>query len=66
MDIVERVLTHMTGGRPMVRGEYRFSDLWSNPVYYYQDKFGRKWLATSAWAWFRVPVLYDEETTGGE
>ena len=64
MDIVERVLAHMTGGRPMVRREYRFS-LYGKHIYYYQDKLGRMWMATSAWAWFRVPALHDE-TTGDE
>ena len=51
----------MTGGRPMVRQEYRFS-LYGKHIYYYQDKFGRMWMATSAWAWFRVPALHGEAT----
>lgn len=65
MDLVERLLAHMTGGRPMARGEYRFTDPWGGPVYYYQDKFGRVWMATSAWAWLRVPALH-AKATGGE
>jgi len=65
MDIVERLLARITGGRPMVQKEYRFSDPWGRAVYYYQDKFGRMWMATSSWAWFRVPAIY-AKATGGE
>jgi len=49
----------------MVQKEYRFSDPWGRAVYYYQDKFGRMWMATSSWAWFRVPAIY-AKATGGE
>lgn len=56
-DLVKRMLAYVTGGRPMKRRKYRFTDIISgNPVYYYEDKFGRIWMATSAWALFRVEV----------
>lgn len=45
----------LTGGRPMVRGEYRFIDVVSGePVYYFNDQWGRTWLATKPWSIFRV------------
>lgn len=47
----------LTGGRPMKRLSYRFTDHISGlPVYYYEDAFGRKWMATDKWASFRVAV----------
>ena len=54
-DFVKWLVSRVTGGRPMKRIEYRFTDLISgSPVYYYEDTFGRVWLATDAWSWFRV------------
>jgi len=54
-DLVKRMLAYLTGGRPMRRIEYRFTALISGkPVYYYEDTFGRIWLAESAWAMLRV------------
>lgn len=47
----------LCGGRPMTRGEYRFSEIFTGkPVYYFTDHYGRRWLATDKWAWFRVAV----------
>ena len=52
----------LTGGRPMKRREYRFrSDLSGEPVYLYEDQFGRLWLAETPWALFRVGALYGED-----
>ena len=58
-DLVKRLRAYVTGGRPMKRVEYRFTDMITgHPVYYYEDTFGRIWMATSAWALFRVPQPY--------
>lgn len=36
-----------------------FMDLVSGKlISYYTDCYGRNWMATSRWAWFRVPVGY--------
>lgn len=52
---MKKLIALLTGGRPMVRGEYRFTDiLTGKPVYYFTDYFGRVWLATHKWASFRV------------
>ncbi len=41
----------------MRRGEYRFTDMVSGkPVYYFEDAYGRRWLANNKWAWFRVSL----------
>jgi len=43
----------------MKRLEYRFMDhISGNPVYYYEDMFGRIWMATSPWSLFRVARPY--------
>ena len=58
-DLVKRFLAYATGGRPMKRLDYRFTDhISGDPVYYYEDTFGRIWMATSAWALFRVAKPY--------
>ena len=50
----------MTGGRPMERIEYAFMcEVSRKPVYYYQDKFGRDWMAQSSWALHRVKLRDD-------
>lgn len=49
----------VTGGRPMTRISHRFVDRVSlEDVCHYRDKLGRDWLATSAWALFRVPLQH--------
>ena len=58
-DLVKQFLAYATGGRPMRRLDYRFTDhISGDPVYYYEDTFGRIWMATSAWALFRVARPY--------
>lgn len=43
------------GGRPMQRIVYCFPDVVVHkPVYLWLDCYGRYWLATSKWGWFRV------------
>jgi hypothetical protein len=53
----KQLLYFITGYRPMKYVEFRFMDTvtWE-PVYLWKDKRGRYWLATSAWAFFRVEV----------
>jgi hypothetical protein len=61
-DLMKRLVGYVTGGRPMKRLEYRFiSLLTGEPVYYYEDTFGRVWMATSAWSLFRVAKPKEEE-----
>lgn len=60
-DIVARLRACITGGRPMKRLSYRFTDHISGKcVYHYEDLYGRVWMATSSWALFRVPALEEE------
>lgn len=55
-----RLLWWITGGRPMKRLEYRFTDqVTCKPVYRWADKFGRVWLATMDDWFFRVRVPED-------
>lgn len=53
----------LTGGRPMERLDYAFTDHVSGEsVCHYRDKLGRIWLATGSWALFRVAwtgISYD-------
>ena len=54
------MIKYLTGGRPMKRVGFAFVDVVSgNMVFYYQDLFGRKWMAERCWAIFRVPVNGD-------
>lgn len=60
-DLVKRLLMRITGGRPMERMEYLFKDTITNRhVYYYRDYFGRVWMATGAWASFRVKPTQED------
>lgn len=60
-----RLFYWMTGGRPMKRGSYRFTDhITGRCVYYFTDAYGRKWMATSPWDTFRVEV--DEHMPPGD
>lgn len=48
-------LAHFTGGRPMTFDGFAFTDVVVNqPVCYWRDTFGRRWLAFGAWSLFRV------------
>ena len=52
----------LTGGRPMICNGRAFMDRVSwEMVYYYTDRLGRQWLATSAWALFRTKPKSDCE-----
>jgi hypothetical protein len=45
----------LTGGRPMIREGFNFTDRVSGEsVCDYRDRLGRRWMATSKWARFRV------------
>lgn len=51
------ILNTLSGGRPMQRVEHRFTDVVSGkPVYLYEDRLGRRWLAEHGWSIFRVPA----------
>ena len=48
-------LWKLTGGRPMTRVQHLFVDRVSGQdVCHYRDRFGRNWMATSAWDLSRV------------
>ena len=50
-----RWLARLTGGRPMIRNEYAFTDTVSGEgVWRWTDRLGRRWLATGAWSLFRL------------
>lgn len=50
-----RFYNFLTGGRPMRRREWLFTDVVSgNRVYRYEDRLGRSWMAEGPWSWFRV------------
>lgn len=52
MSTIQRLL----GGRPMTCLAYAFEDIVTNKrVYCWFDCYGRSWLSTSKWGWFRVP-----------
>lgn len=45
----------LTGGRPMQLDGFAFTDTVVNqPVYYFTDRFGRRWMAHNRWSLFRV------------
>lgn len=55
IDWSKYLLALITGGRPMTRIDFRFySIVTMNPVYCYEDYFGRRWLAEGSWSFFRV------------
>ena len=52
---VKSFLIWLTGGRPMKRTGYAFTDKVSgNSVNSFTDQLGRDWLAEHAWSLFRV------------
>lgn len=55
------IISHLTGGRPMKREGYAFTDKVSGKgVEYRRDSFGRLWLADGgAWSLFRVRANND-------
>lgn len=52
---MRKLIGYLTGGRPMYRVEYLFTDIVSGEgVILYQDTFGRRWMANHCWSLFRV------------
>ncbi len=48
--MIKETFYKLTGGRPMTELEYYFNDKSTNrPVYRYQDKLGRFWMAHTKW-----------------
>lgn len=57
MIVLKTILNYLLGGRPMTFKCLAFTDLVNgHPVNYYQDTFGRQWMAQDRWGWFRVKV----------
>jgi hypothetical protein len=53
--ILRRFFFALTGGRPMVKIGYAFTDVVSGkPVFYYKDYLNRYWIAENSWGFFRV------------
>src|SRR4029077_1121669 len=45
----------LTGGRPMRRICFCFRDVVTGyPIFLWEDRYGRTWMAHRAWAWFRL------------
>lgn len=58
----EKLLAHLTGGRPMRCLGFAFRDCVSGEgVYDFQDKFGRIWMANNRWSWFRCQMTLATE-----
>lgn len=52
---MRKLLTKLTGGRPMTNLGYSFTDgVSGRPVYRWRDRLGRVWLANGAWSLFRI------------
>ncbi len=50
-----KLLWKLTGGRPMRREGFAFTDKVSRiSVSYWTDRLGRRWMAEGAWSFFRV------------
>jgi hypothetical protein len=57
-----KMLFRLTGGRPMRRRGYAFTDvITGRPISYFTDKFERLWLAEGPWSLFRVASDVGEE-----
>ena len=55
MNTIRKWFYTLTGGRPMINIGFAFTDVVTRePVYYYLDQFGRKWMAHNKWGEFRV------------
>lgn len=58
----DRMIRWLTGGRPMRRICFCFTDIVSGkPVYMWEDGYGRPWLAERPWSLFRVAPTYGRE-----
>lgn len=54
---MRKFLAVILGGRPMTRICYAFTNAVNGkPVYYFDDRLGRQWLAEHAWSRFRVSL----------
>lgn len=54
----------LTGGRPMRKVSFCFLDVVTGrPVFMFEDRYGRKWLAYHAWSWHRDPPYYGDLET---
>ena len=52
---IKQLFYSITGGRPMKRGDFLFTDILNGrPVFSFQDKFGRYWMAENPCSLFRV------------
>lgn len=57
IDLIKRVFAIASGGRPMRRIGFAFTDIVSGkPVHYFEDFHGTIWLAEHRWSGFRVPL----------
>lgn len=53
--MLRRMMIRLLGGRPMTFERPAFTDrVTGQPVAYWTDKLGRRWMATGRWGWFRV------------
>lgn len=63
-----RKLWHLTGGRPMMPVKFshvsRLRGKHPRKVWYYRDRLGRTWLATSPWSRFRIRPIEKESPRG--
>lgn len=56
---MSNILRWLTGGRPMTKVCFMFTDVVSGePVYRFEDTYGRAWMATHRWSFFRVTPLH--------
>lgn len=55
--MIFRLFRWLTGGRPMRIIRYAFDDcVLGGAIYYCRDSYGRIWMATGPWSWFRVRI----------
>lgn len=60
---IKQLFYSITGGRPMRKGDCLFLDIVSGkPVYSFQDKFGRYWMAENPYSLFRVRRVIQRNT----
>lgn len=53
--MLQRLILALLNGRPMTFERHAFTDrVTGQPVGYWKDTAGRRWMATSRWGWFRV------------
>jgi hypothetical protein len=53
--MLRRFLWKLTGGRPMLFDGFAFTDIVVNrPVYNFECRNGRRWMAYNKWGLFRV------------